>query len=152
MRRATMLAGVLLVAGCSSENDLSLPAPPNGLPTAYATSDCAPADGPATRLYLSSEPADILPPSAPFVDVAVWQAAGAIAGKRLEWTGPSSDGNARRCTAADACEEATSVTLQFRPREADSSLSGTIALTFADGSSIAGGFNAAWRPRQQLCG
>lgn len=150
--RVVTLAAVLLLAGCTSENDLSLPAPPNGFPTAYATRDCAPADGPAMRLYLAAEPSEALPPPAPFVDVAVWQGVGTLSGKRVEWTGASSEGNARRCTAADACESATQVVLQFRPVGADTSVTGTMTLTFADGSMVAGGFNAAWRSAAMLCG
>jgi hypothetical protein len=143
---------VLLLASCSSENDLSLPAPPAGFPTAYATRDCAPADGPALRLYLAAEPSEALPPPSPFVDVAVWQGVGALSGKRVEWSGASSEGNARRCASADACAPATQVVLQFRPIGPDSSVRGTMSLTFADGSTVTGGFDAAWRSATMLCG
>ena len=74
--------------------DLSLPAPPNGYPTAYATRDCAPADGPAMRLYLAAEPSEALPPPAPFIDVAIWQGVSSVANERFEWGGASSEGNA----------------------------------------------------------
>ena len=74
--RVVALSLALLLASCNSENELSLPAPPAGYPTAYATRDCAPADGPATRLYLAAEPSEALPPPVPFVDVAIWQGVG----------------------------------------------------------------------------
>jgi hypothetical protein len=146
------LGALALLLGCTSENDLSLPAPPTGLPTAYAMRVCAPADGPAIRLYLASEPSEALPPPAPFVDVAVWQGVSSLGGKRLEWKGASSEGNARRCTAAGACEAATGVVLQFRPIGADTGVTGTMTLTFPDGSIVTGGFNAAWRSSTMMCG
>lgn len=147
-----VIVSLALLLGCTSENDLSLPSPPNGYPTAYATRDCGPADGPAVRLYLAAEPSEALPPPVPFIDVAIWQGVSAVADNRFEWSGVSSEGNARRCGAADACEAASQVRLQFRPLGADSSLAGTMTLTFPDGSTVAGGFNAAWRPRTMLCG
>jgi hypothetical protein len=150
--RSLVAALVLLTMSCNSDNELSLPAPPSGFPTAYATSDCAPADGPAVRLYLAAEPAEALPPPAPFVDLTIWQGLQSVAGKRFEWTGASSDGSARRCTAADACEQATGVLVRFRPLGTDSSVTGTLTLTFPGGSTVAGGFNAAWRPTRPLCG
>ena len=151
-KRVIALSLVLLLAGCNSGNELSLPAPPAGYPTAYATRDCAPADGPAMRLYLAAEPSEALPPPVPFVDLAIWQGVASVAGKRFEWTGASSDGFARRCVATDSCEPASRVALQFRPVGPDTSVTGTMTLTFADGSIVTGGFNAAWRPNTMLCG
>lgn len=149
---AARTALFVVLAGCSTESDLSLPAPPPGYPTAYATAACAPADGPATRLYLAAEPAEALPPAAPFVEVAIWQGVTSLSGQRLEWTGQSGSGMARRCDAAGACAEATSIVVQFRPIGADTTVTGTVTLGFADGATVAGGFNAAWRPTQQICG
>ena len=104
------------------------------------------------RLYLAAEPSETLPPPVPFVDVAIWQGVSAVANQRFEWNGATSEGNARRCITADACEPATQVLLQFRPLGADTSVTGTMTLTFADGSVVAGGFNAAWRSSTMLCG
>ena len=149
---AARTALFVVVAGCSAENDLSLPAPPPGYPTAYATAACAPADGPAMRLYLGAEPAEALPPATPFVEVAIWQGVTSLSGRRIEWTGDSSNGMARRCDAAGACTQATSAVVQFRPMGTDTTVTGTVTLSFADGTTVAGGFNAAWRPTQLMCG
>jgi hypothetical protein len=149
---AVRIVLLLLLIGCNSDSELSLPAPPAGYPTAYATAACGPADGPAVRLFLAAEPAEVLPPPAPFVEVAIWQGVTSLSNRRIEWTSGSSDGNARRCDAAGACEEAMSVAVQFRPIGADTTLTGTVTLVFAGGSTVAGGFNAAWRPSQLLCG
>jgi hypothetical protein len=150
--RVVALSLALLLASCNAENELSLPAPPAGYPTAYATRDCAPADGPAIRVYLAAEPSEALPPPAPFVDLAIWQGVTSVPGRKFEWTGPSSEGFARRCVAADTCEPAAQVIAQFRPLGPDTTVTGTVLLTFADGSVVTGGFNAAWRPNPMLCG
>ena len=142
---------MLLLGGCTSENDLALPAPPTGYPTAYATRDCAPADGPAMRLYLAAEASEALPPPAPYVDVAIWQGVSSVSNKRFEWDAASSGGTARRCSAADACEAATRVVLQFRPLGADTSVTGTMTLTFADGSMVAVDSMPAWRHPTPCC-
>jgi hypothetical protein len=153
MRSRVLLPSLAVVlASCTSENELSLPAPPAGYPTAYATRDCAPADGPAVRLYLAAEPSEALPPPAPFVDVVIWQGVNAISNKQFEWNDASNDGSARRCITADACESASRVIVRFRPTGADTTITGTVTLTFGDGSIVTGGFNAAWRPRTVLCG
>jgi len=143
---------VLLLASCNSGNELSLPAPPPGYPTAYATRDCGPADGPATRVYLAAEPGEGLPPAVPFVDVVIWQGVASVSGRRYEWAGASNDGFARRCIASDTCEPASQVVVHFRPLGVDTTVTGTLTLTFADGSVVTGGFNAAWRPATMLCG
>ncbi len=145
-------AVVVLLAGCTGDNELSLPAPPPGYPTAYATASCAPSDGPATQLYLAAEPAEALPPTPPFIEVAIWQGVTSLSNRRIEWTGASSDGMARRCDAAGACAEATSVTVQLRPIGTDTTVTGVVSLGFADGSTVSGGFNAAWRPSRLMCG
>ena len=150
--RLIVLSLTLLLASCNSENELSLPAPPPGYPTGYATRDCAPADGPAMRLYLAAEPSEALPPPAPFVDVAIWQGVSSVSGRRFEWTGSTNEGFARRCIATDTCEPASQGIVQFRPLGPDTTVTGTMILTFDDGSIVTGGFNAAWRPRTMLCG
>ena len=151
-RRVVVLSLALVLASCNSENELSLPAPPPGYPTAYAMRDCAPADGPATRVYLTAEPSEALPPPVPFVDVAIWQGVTSVAGRRFEWTGSTDEGFARRCTATDTCEPASQVIVQFRPLGSDTTVTGTMTLTFDDGSIVTGGFNAAWRSRTMQCG
>ena len=143
---------VVLLTSCTGGSELSLPAPPPGYPTAYATAACAPSDGPATQLYLAAEPAEALPPPAPFVEVAIWQGIMSLSNHRVEWTGPSSNGVARRCDGNDSCIEATSVVVQLRPIGADTTVTGTVTLVFADGSTVTGGFNAVWRHSQFMCG
>lgn len=152
MSRIFRVAVLSLALSCTSDNDLSLPAPPPGFPTAYATSACGPGDGPAMQLYLATEPAEALPPPAPFVEVTIWQGVHSLSGRRFEWTGVSSEGTVRRCDAGGACVEARSVALQFRPIGTDTTVTGVATLQFSDGSTVAGGFNAAWRTTRQMCG
>lgn len=150
--RAGGLVLGLALASCVSENELSLPAPPAGYPIAYAAATCAPADGPAVRLFLAAEPTEALPPASPFVELAVWHGVASLSNREFEWAGSSSDGVARRCDVTGACEEATQVHLRFRPVGDDTTVTGTLTLTFPGGSTVGGGFSAAWRPTRQFCG
>ena len=68
-------AGVLLLltVACGEDGAGPLPAAPSGYPYAYATNSCGPADGPATRFYLASEPSATLPATVPRIEFVIHQ-------------------------------------------------------------------------------
>lgn len=143
------VAAALLLAACS---DASLPEPPEGYAFAYATPACGPADGPAVRVFLTAQVADSLPPPGARLELAVWRSAAELSGAELAWSGASNLGWAGRCDDVGQCEPATDVRVKFRGFAADSTLTGTIDFSFADGPPAAGGFTAVWRPATPLCG
>lgn len=147
-------AGVLLLltVACGEDGAGPLPAAPSGYPYAYATNSCGPADGPATRFYLASEPSATLPATVPRIEFVIHRSASELQGEDVTWDGSSSDGWAGRCDGAGPCAAATSAVVRFRRGAADTVLSGTVKLRFEDGTSASGGFEATWRRTEQLCG
>lgn len=150
--RPLMLALVLTLVACDDDNTGPVPAAPEGYPFAYASSACGPTDGPATRLYLSAEAFDSLPTTAPRIEVLVYRSAAELQGEDFSWSGYSAEGWAGRCSGDGACEEASSVAVEFRRNAADTVLTGEVRVRFPDGVTVGGGFEAAWRPRTELCG
>jgi len=146
---ATAVAAAMLLAACS---DASVPAPPAGYGFAYATPDCGPADGPAVRIFLVGEEAALWPPTGARLEVAVWRGAAELPGADLSWSGATSLGWAGRCDDAGQCDAATDVRVQFRSFAADSTLTGSLDLGFADGSRVTGGFGATWHSATPICG
>ena len=120
---------------------------------AFAEDECGPTDGPALVIYLLNTEMKGTKVPYPHVRISIWRAAAELSGRTLRWRneGPSM-GMAVRCSEAGKCQRATSVKLEFRSREADGSIPGALELDFEDGESIRGGFRAAWRDRQVLCG
>lgn len=147
-------AGILLLltAACGEDGAGPLPAAPAGYPYAYATNSCGPADGPATRFFLASEPSATLPTTVPRIEFAIYRSASELQGEDVVWNGASAEGWAGRCGGTGPCAAATSATVRFRRSGADTVLSGTVQLRFEDGSSTSGGFEATWRRTEQLCG
>ncbi len=143
------VATALLLAACS---DASVPAPPAGYGFAYATPDCGPADGPAVRLFLLPQEVELWPPSGARVEVAVWRPATGLPGAEISWSGATSLGWAGRCDDLGQCEAATDARVTFRGFAADSTLTGSLDLGFADGARVAGGFNAVWHSLTPICG
>lgn len=150
MKSTVVCTWLLLIAACADAGPI--PAPPEGYGFAYATPSCGPADGPAVRLYLAAAATESLPPAGTWLDLAVWRSATELPAAELSWSGASDLGWAGRCTDAGPCETATDVRISFRRFEPDSALTGTLDLRFENGSRVAGGFRATWRPATPLCG
>ncbi|MGE0352441.1 MAG: hypothetical protein AB7I33_00805 [Gemmatimonadales bacterium] len=118
-----------------------------------AMGDCAPWDGPATRLLFTEtawEPDS--EPVAPMLTIAVYRPAADLAGQRISWPADTEVAYASWCPAADDCRNAEAGTIRFGRRAEDGSLDGFFDLTFAGGHREAGSFQARWRNRQVLCG
>ena len=146
---AAAVAAVMQLAACS---DASLPAPPEGYAFAYATPDCGPADGPAVRIFLVGQEVALWPPTGARLEVAVWRGAADLPGAELSWSGATNLGWVGRCDDAEQCVAATDVRMQFRGFAADSTLTGSLDVGFADGSRVTGGFTAVWHAANPLCG
>ncbi len=144
LRRLAVLG---LVAACAPDG---IPEPPSGLPYSAATPACGPADGPAVAIYLSPNPVTSLEPATPFVHVAVWQPL-----DRLEdqsWTLGAGAGTASYFSTPNELESATAGSVTVSAVDPDSTVRGSVELTFPTHGKIAGGFQAHWIPVALRCG
>ncbi|HEX5634583.1 MAG TPA: hypothetical protein VFX50_15180 [Gemmatimonadales bacterium] len=144
-----VLLVLLLGTACSNDDPTTSP---SGYPIAYATNACGPADGPATRLYLTADSVDGLPSDVPRIEIGIYKDVSELQGRSFSLGKSTADGWAGRCPAQGTCETAESADVTFRRSAADTLLSGTVQLRFPDGTTVSGGFHAEWRRTQQLCG
>jgi len=142
-----VLATILPSAGCRSEVT-----PSSNYPYAYASPTCAPWDGPAVTIYLTPTLADSIAPGAAHLSISIWTSASELPGRSFSWPTDKQTGAGVRCARQGDCEAAAAGRVAFRPFAADSVLEGSFDLLFSDSTSERGGFRAAWRPRQELCG
>ena len=137
--------------GCSQKGAL---APPEDFPHAIAVRSCAPHDGPAVTIYLSSEEVESPQPSPPYLRIAIWQAVGALANRSWSLAVSSAEGSASFHATTSAHEMASGGTVRVTTVSADSTLEGTIDVTFPTAGRIRGGFIAqyVYPPAPALCG
>ncbi len=153
IRERGLLAGAVLIAatGCSGS-----PGAEEGprFAYAYAFPDCAPWDGSAVSIYLTSVPYDSASGqvAAPFLQLAIWKNADAELETRIRWPSEESEGGASSCVVADQCSAAVSGHVRVSGLGADSTMSGEYDVQFADSSSMGGRFTARWVNRRMLCG
>ncbi len=142
----------LVLLGCSGTS-APTPGAPNGFPLAHAWSSCAPWDGPATAILLSSVPPDSLTDSSATATIVVyvWKPVSEITGETFDLIGEKNVGAASSCEAGE-CEAATAATIRLREAQPDSALEGTVDLVFPGRGRVSGGFRAAWQSRRELCG
>jgi len=115
--------------------------------------DCAPWDGPAVTILLTTRPADSIAVVGPRVSISVWRSATELPGQTVAWPSDKQVGAATRCTTDADCEPARSARVTFAPASPDSVLGGTVELTFAGADSILRGtFRASWLRTRVMCG
>ena len=129
--------------------------PPEGLPYASASNDCAPWDGHAISVLLSatagSDTAGVDANARPLVRVSVYPRSPLGTGQRFSWPADPEQASGVRCLPGASCESASRGWVKLSG-EPDSVLSGSLELHFADGSTVAGAFRARWIHRTVLCG
>ncbi len=144
-----IIAAMLLVAGCNSDDALS---PPVGFVHAAATRSCGPADGPAVAIYLAAEAIATLEPATPYVRIDVWKAADALVGT-WSLSPTSAHGAAARLQASHgSIESATGGTVVVSAVGGDSTITGSVDLQFPSSGRVHGAFSARWISRTFLCG
>jgi ABC-type transport system substrate-binding protein len=136
-----------LAASCASD---AIPGPPAGLPYAAATPGCGPADGPATVIYLSSNPVESLDPSTPFVRIAIWQSLDRVGAR--SWSVADGAASALYFSTPDEFEVATGGSVTVTAVDPDSTVCGSAVFTFPTQGRVAGGFHAGWFPVALRCG
>lgn len=113
---------------------------------------CAPWDGPAVEVRLTTEPAHCGPSGGPYVFIAVWRGLPLHAGQTVKF-GPGSDaGTASRCLKEGDCQAARSGTVVFDRFGDGKGAAGRYELIFADGDVVKGAFDVTWCPVRAICG
>ena len=123
------------------------------LPFSYGViqSSCAPWDGPAVEMTLTTRPMQCKQTSEPYLEIGVWRGLPLRSGQSFKF-GPSSDtGFASRCAKMGDCERAESGTVVFEKYQDGSGAAGRYELHFKGGEVLNGTFEAKWCENHMLC-
>ena len=153
MRNAVVLASVVLLAGNTTNCNLSGPAnlPGAGFSHSVSTFMGGPADGPATAILLARDPIDGLQPPYPYVSVVIQRSAGELAGTTWILGTSVGDAGAIYWDASDQRVDATSGTVRIDRVVAQERVEGSVELRFPS-QSFTQTFNAPWIESFSLCG
>lgn len=150
-KRHLIAASAVLAFTLACQSDGTL-LPPEGFSYAAATRTCGPADGPAIAIYLAPNPVGAMEPATPYVRVNVWQSVGDVAGGSWDVGSGATDAAAARFTAPTDFEVATQGRVTVSAVGSDTTVRGTVDLTFPSIGRITGAFEAAWISLSPLCG
>ena len=148
--RSVALAGALVSCGSGSAFG-PVGSPPGNFVYAYASPDCAPWDGRAVQILLTTKPAAEPESERPQLRLAIYPREPEVAGRTYTWPATPEMGSGGRC-AGDSCQWALAGQIRLHPARPDSVLEGTVTLQFGPNDQLTGGFRAVWRPRRILCG
>lgn len=115
-------------------------------------SSCAPWDGPAISMTLTSEPAQCKRTTEPFVSIGIWRGLPLRSGQVVKFAPGSDAGFASRCKKEGDCERAQSGTITFDRYEEGSSASGRYELHFKGDETLSGTFDLKWCHERVVCG
>lgn len=151
--RGMLVLGSLGGIGCDTSSDVvSAQAPLPGYPLAFIMHDCAPWDGPAIAIILTSHALDSLEIPHPYVRVVIYPREESLTGRTYRWPADPEMAAGTRCVSADSCDPATAGQITVGTVRPDSALEGRVQLRFASGEQISGGFRAVWLQRRVMCG
>jgi len=129
----------------------ALPSSPS-FPYGLIRRSCAPWDGPAIDVRLTTETADCKRETEPFVDIGVWRGLPLHAGQEVKFGSGSDAGFASRCAREGNCERAESGRIVFDAYDEDSGARGHYELQFKGGEIVKGSFDAKWCKQRVICG
>ena len=115
-------------------------------------SSCAPWDGPAIGIRLTSEPAKCKRTSEPFISIGIWRGLPVQSGQVVKFAPGSDAGFASRCKKEGNCERAQSGTITFDRYEGDAGASGRYELHFKGDETLSGPFDVKWCKERVICG
>lgn len=129
-------------------------ATPAGSSFSYGTmqSSCAPWDGPAIEMRLTTEPAECKRTVVPYVSIAVWRGLPIHTGQVVKFGAGSDAGSAARCTKEGDCKLAQSATIVFDNYQGHSGATGHYELQFKGGEVLKGNFEVKWCEERVICG
>ena len=149
MRRIIVCAALVAAATACRSDPLE---PPEGFAFAYAEQGCTPVDGSALWLFLTGTATDDPRATGPRIDIAIYQPIDRVAGQTWVFGGDGEIGSAYRCYDARICVPGVISRVTIRRIDADSTVVGEATLRFHDGSTVNGGFRAAWLHEAIYCG
>jgi hypothetical protein len=149
-RRRVVTVGVVVFALAV----IAAVASPDGSSFSYGTmqSSCAPWDGPAIAITLTTEPAQCKRIAGPYVSLAVWRGVPIHARQVVKFGAGSDAGWGARCAKEGDCKSAQSGTLIFDNYQERSSATGQYELQFKDGGTLKGTFAVKWCEERVICG
>lgn len=115
-------------------------------------SSCAPWDGPAIEIRLTTEPAQCKRVSEPYISIAIWRDLPIHAGQVVKLGAGSNAGSAARCTKEGDCKLAQSATIVLDNYQERSTAAGHYELQFKDGEILKGTFDVKWCETRGVCG
>ena len=129
-------------------------ASPDGPSFSYGTiqSSCAPWDGPAIEMRLTTEPAQCKRVTEPYISVAIWRGLPIHEGQAVKLGAGSDAGSAAHCVKQGDCKLAQSATIVFDKYQGHADAAGHYELQFKDGKVLKGNFAAKWCEERVVCG
>jgi len=129
-------------------------ASPDGPSFSYGTmqSSCAPWDGPAVEMRLTTEPAQCKRVTEPYISIAIWRGLPIHEGQVVKLGEGSDAGSAARCAKEGDCKLAQSATIVFDRYQEHSSAAGHYELQFKGGEILKGAFAVKWCEERVVCG
>jgi hypothetical protein len=129
-------------------------ASPDGPSSSYGTmqSSCAPWDGPAIEMRLTTEPAQCKRVIEPYIAIGIWRGLPIHEGQVVKLGSGSDAGSAGRCAKEGDCKLAESATIVFDKYQERSSAAGHYELQFKGGEIVKGTFAVKWCEERVFCG
>ena len=123
-------------------------------PFAYGLiqTSCAPWDGPAIGITLTSEPTQCERVTGPYISMGVWRGLPIHAGQVVKFSAGSDAGFASRCAKEGDCQRAESGTIVFEKYGEGSGARGSYELHFRGSETVKGNFDVQWCKTRAICG
>ncbi len=115
-------------------------------------SSCAPWDGPAIALRLTTEPAECKKVSGPFLSISIWRGLPIHAGQAVNLDAGSGVGSVARCAKEGDCKLAQAATIVFDRYQQGASAAGHYEVQFKGGEILNGTFEVKWCEERVICG
>jgi hypothetical protein len=115
-------------------------------------SSCAPWDGPAIAIRLTTESAECKRVSGPYLSIAIWRGLPIHAGQIFNLDAGSGAGSVARCAKEGDCKLTRSATIVFDKYQEGASASGHYELQFKGGEILKGTFEVKWCEERVVCG
>jgi len=115
-------------------------------------SSCAPWDGPAIEIRLTTEPARCKRVTEPYISIAIWRGLPIHAGQIFNLDAGSGAGSVARCTKEGDCKLTQSATIVFDKYREGASAAGHYELQFKGGEILKGTFEVKWCEERVFCG